>query len=81
MTVSTLVTSAPRTARGQGTASHWLSEQWHTLEWEGPHASLRKSSGQDALEGPEMDEKVAYLRKREGQMQYPHYLAAGWRMG
>ncbi len=60
----------------------WLSEQWHTLKWEGPHAVLEEVERLRTLvPGPEMDEKVAYLRKREGQMQYPQYLAAGWPIG
>jgi hypothetical protein len=60
----------------------WLSEQWHTLKWEGPQAVLSEVERLRTLvPSPEMDEKVAYLRKREAQMQYPQYLADGWPIG
>jgi hypothetical protein len=60
----------------------WREKQWQTLKWEGPAAVVAEGERLSALApSPEMEEKVAYLRKREGQMQYPQYLAAGWPIG
>lgn len=60
----------------------WLAEQWHALKWEGPRAVLEEVERLSLLApSPEMTEKVAYLRKREAQMQYPQYLATGWPIG
>ena len=60
----------------------WLHEQWHTLKWDGPRAVLAEIERLSPLAPvPEMDEKMAYLRKREGQMQYQQYLADGWPIG
>lgn len=61
----------------------WLEEQVHTLKHEGPTAvlaALRElAAGHPHLE--EVRAALAYLEKREGQMQYPCYQAAGWPIG
>lgn len=63
-------------------APTWLAEQWHTRKWEGPRAVLAEVERLSVLApSSAMAEKVAYLRKREGQMQYPQYLADGWPIG
>jgi hypothetical protein len=63
-------------------APTWLEEQLHELKHEGPSGVLTEVHRLQALvPSQEMSEKVSYLCKREGQMQYPHYQAAGWPIG
>lgn len=70
---------------GEGSceARQWLDGQAHRLKHEGPKqvlAELRLLSE----EHPQMEvlgENLAYLSKREGQMQYPLYQAEGWPIG
>lgn len=61
----------------------WLDEQLHTLKHKGPTAVLAAlrtlAAGHPHLE--EVGTALAYLEKREGQMQYPRYQAAGWPIG
>lgn len=60
----------------------WLAEQLHDLKHEGPAQVLKEVQRLSELApGEPMAEKVAYLCKREGQMQYPHYQADGWPIG
>lgn len=61
----------------------WLDEQVHTLKHEGPTAVLA-ALRQVAASHPQLEEvrtALAYLKKREGQMQYPCYQVAGWPIG
>jgi hypothetical protein len=61
----------------------WLDEQLHTLKHAGPTAVLA-ALRQVAIHHPDLEEvraALAYLEKREGQMQYPCYQAAGWPIG
>jgi hypothetical protein len=61
----------------------WLAKQFHALKHNGPIqvlAELRAlASAQPDLKP--VQEARAYLEKREGQMQYPVYQAAGWPIG
>lgn len=60
----------------------WVSEQWHKLKEDGPTSVLKEVRRLSAsTPGDEMLEKVAYLHKREGQMQYQQYRAGGWPIG
>lgn len=60
----------------------WASQQVHELKEEGP-ANVLKEVRRLSKVAPsdEMAEKVAYLCKREGQMQYPQYQVDGWPIG
>ena len=65
------------------TTKEWLSKQLHTLKHEGPAnvlSELRRLA-QDYPERPVLSDSLAYLEKREAQMQYPLCLAQGWPMG
>jgi len=65
------------------TTKEWLNEQLHTLKHEGPTDVLSdlRALVRDHPELPELGESLAYLEKREAQMQYPTYLAQGWPIG
>lgn len=65
------------------TTKEWLSKQLHTLKHEGPADMLSelRTLVQDHPELPVLSESLAYLEKREAQMQYPVCLAQGWPMG
>lgn len=59
----------------------WLPEQLHERKQEGPRGVLKEVQRRRELTASEeMAEKVAYLGKREGPMQYPQYQADGWPM-
>ena len=62
----------------------WLTDQLHTLKHEGPPKVLADLRGL-AVSHPTLEasakKRCAYLEKREAQMQYPHYQAAGWPIG
>jgi len=65
------------------TTKEWLNKQLHMLKHEGPTnvlSELRKLV-QDHPELSELGESLAYLEKRETQMQYPVCSAQGWPMG
>lgn len=63
-------------------APSWREEQWHALKHEGPSAVLKEVQRLHTLApSQQMSEKVSYLCKREGQMQYPQYQADGWPIG
>jgi hypothetical protein len=68
---------------GTATTTEWLSKQLHTLKHEGPTDVLSelRTLAQDHPELPVLTESLAYLEKREAQMQYPMCLAHGWPMG
>lgn len=79
------VAQAGNAVWGDGTATTraWLSKQLHTLKHEGPTEVLSelRTLAQDHPELPELTESLAYLEKREAQMQYPMCLAQGWPIG
>ena len=61
----------------------WVSERLHQLKHEGPAGLLAEFR---ELQKDHPDEKavsgnLAYLEKREGQMQYPQFQAQGWPIG
>jgi hypothetical protein len=61
----------------------WLSERTHRLKYNGPTALLHELT---KLHRKHPDSQViashlAYLKKREAQMQYPTFLAQGWPIG
>jgi hypothetical protein len=61
----------------------WLSKQLHTLKHEEPTDVLSelRTLLREHPELPELGESLAYLEKREAQMQYPIYIAQGWPIG
>jgi hypothetical protein len=60
----------------------WLDGVLHRLKHQGPHRVLKHLSWlATRYPSPTIQEKLAYLQKREGQMQYPTYQAAGWPIG
>jgi len=70
---------------GQGTPEkkEWIEKRLHLLKHEGPAVLLREFR---ELQRAHPDEKVivgnlAYLEKREDQMQYPQFQAQGWPIG
>jgi hypothetical protein len=68
---------------GSGLASDWLSKQLHELKHHGPSqvlADLRALVAKHP-EVKELSDHLAYLQKREAQMQYPTFQAAGWPIG
>ncbi len=61
----------------------WLKERLHTLKHEGPQQLLAEIQGHQK-ENPQAEvitSNLAYLEKRETQMQYPHFRAQGWPIG
>lgn len=70
-------------AAGTSLASGWLTAQLHCLKHEGP-AGLLSELGMLAKRHPDLEAvlgALAYLEKREWQMQYPRYQAEGWPIG
>ena len=70
---------------GEGTPEmkQWVSQRLHQLKHEGPAGLLAEFRD---LQKRHPDEKtvvgnLAYLEKREGQMQYPIFQAQGWPIG
>lgn len=60
----------------------WFAEQAHALKQEGPAGVLTEVQRlRDLAKSEEISEKVAYLCKRQEQMQYPEYQADGWPIG
>ena len=68
---------------GQGEAKLWLADQCKTLKHEGGAAVVRAlHSLVDAhAEAEGCRVALAYLEKREQQMQYPAFAGAGWPLG
>jgi hypothetical protein len=61
----------------------WLTDQLHQLKHEGPapvlaelHCLMEQPPSHATLQ-----EHVTYLEKRQGQMHYPDFQAAGWPIG
>jgi hypothetical protein len=68
---------------GTPLAPVWLTSQFHALKHDGPAqvlADVRALAEAHPHLKP-VQEARAYLEKREGQMQYPVYQAAGWPIG
>ncbi len=62
--------------------AHWLDGLLHRLKHQGPARVLQHLSYLAArFQSPTIEEKLAYLHKREEHMQYPIYQAAGWPIG
>jgi hypothetical protein len=70
---------------GEGTpeALAWWQQQMQTLKTQGAGAVLPtlETLTQAHPQLPILEEKLAYLSKREDQMQYPTYEAEGWPLG
>jgi hypothetical protein len=70
---------------GEGTpeALAWGQQQMQTLKTQGAGAVLPtlETLTKTHPQLPILEEKLAYLRKREDQMQYPTYQAEGWPIG
>ena len=79
------VSAMGQAAMGAGSevGDDWLAKQLHTLKHEGPSQVLADLRAVQASH-PDVDalrEHLAYLEKREAQMQYPTFQAAGWPIG
>ncbi len=60
----------------------WLTGVLHRLKQEGPARVLKHLAWLAAhCPSPLIQEKLAYLQKREAHMQYPSYQQAGWPIG
>lgn len=69
-------------AAGGRLPARWLEAVLHRLKHQGPARVLRHLRWLAAhYPSPLMQEKVTYLQKREGHMQYPTYQQAGWPIG
>ena len=69
-------------AAGGRLPAKWLEGVLHRLKHQGPHRVLTHLAWLAArYPSPTMQEKLAYLQKREAHMQYPTYQAAGWPIG
>ena len=69
-------------AAGGRLPTRWLEGVLHRLKHQGPARVLTHLTWLAArYPSPLMQEKLTYLQKREAQMQYPTYQAAGWPIG
>src|SRR5713226_5046330 len=69
-------------AAGGRLPTRWLEGVLHRLKHQGPQRVLTHLTWLAArYPSPLMQEKLTYLQKREAQMQYPTYQAAGWPIG
>lgn len=60
----------------------WFEGMRHRLKHQGPQRVLKHLTWLAArYPSPTIQEKLAYLHKREAHMQYPTYQAAGWPIG
>ncbi|MGB8346551.1 MAG: ISKra4 family transposase [Ktedonobacteraceae bacterium] len=60
----------------------WLEGVLHRLKQQGPQRVLKHLAWLAArYPSPTIQEKLTYLQKREAQMQYPAFQAAGWPIG
>ena len=70
---------------GEGTpqTSQWVGERLHALRHQGPHAILAdmRSLQQQHPDLEGLTENLAYLEKRQPQMDYPRFQAEGWPIG
>jgi hypothetical protein len=79
------VSAIGQAAREAGTElpATWLKDQLHRLKHQGPTALLADLRALRS-QYPHVEviaDKLAYLEKREAQMQYPMYQAQGWPIG
>jgi hypothetical protein len=79
--ISAMVNAA-RSA-GSVLADEWLSKQLHDLKHEGPRQVLVELRMLVARhpDVKDLSDHLAYLEKREAQMHYPTFQAAGWPIG
>ncbi len=69
-------------AAGGRLPARWFQGVLHRLKHQGPERVLTHLAWLAAhYPSPLMQEKLAYLRKREAHMQYPSYQEAGWPIG
>jgi len=69
-------------AAGGRLPTKWLDGVLHRLKHQGPDRVLKHLAWLAArYPSPTMQEKLAYLQKREAHMRYPTYQAAGWPIG
>jgi len=69
-------------AAGGRLPARWLEGVLHRLKHQGPQRVLAHLSWLTArYPSPTIQEKLAYLQKREAHMQYPTYQQAGWPIG
>jgi hypothetical protein len=69
-------------AAGGRLPAKWLDGVLHRLKHEGPQRVLTHLARLTArYPSAGIQEKLAYLQKREGHMQYPTYQQAGWPIG
>jgi hypothetical protein len=69
-------------AAGGRLPAPWLEGVLHRLKHQGPQRVLPHLTWLAAhYPGPTIQEKLAYLQKREAHMQYPTHQAAGWPIG
>lgn len=69
-------------AAGGSLPANWLEGVLHRLKHQGPERVLKHLTWLAArYPGPPIQEKLAYLQKREAHMQSPTYQAAGWPIG
>jgi hypothetical protein len=70
-------------AAGLAVPDDWLTRQLHTLKHEGPALLLAtlRSWHESYPSAEKIADNLAYLQKREAQMQYPHYQAQEWPIG
>ncbi len=62
--------------------ARWLDGVLHRLKHQGPARVLHHLRWLAThFQSPTIQEKLAYLQKREAHMQYPSYQAAGWPIG
>jgi hypothetical protein len=69
-------------AAGGRLPGKWLAGVLHRLKHQGPQRVLQHLAWLAArYPSPLIQEKLAYLQKREAHMQYPSYQQAGWPIG
>src|SRR6266567_9546922 len=69
-------------AAGGRLPATWLEGVLHRLKHQGPARVLTHLAWlATRYPSPGVQEKLAYLQKREAHMQYPRYQAAGWPIG
>ncbi len=75
--------SQAASSEGLVLADDWLAKQLHELKHNGPRQVLADLRGLVAKHPnvKELTDNLAYLEKREAQMQYPTFQAAGWPIG
>ena len=68
---------------GSPKGSQWTKKRLHQLKHQGPTRILRqlKLLAEHAPENEILSQNLAYLEKRQAQMQYPHYQNHHWPIG